>query len=403
MGNCAGIDWASDKHDVLIANDAGDHIVGKVVTHDHAGLTSLVELLLEHEVERVTIERPDGVLVDYMLAAGINVLAIHPNQVKAARDRFRTSGGKSDKFDAYVLCELARTDHHRFRPLVRNSAQTEALKALTRAREDLIGARVALANQLRAQLDAFWPGAKTIFSDIDSPIALAFLERYPSPADTRGLGPARMRSFLARHHYCGRRSAEQLLERLRNAPHGRATDTEAESRRAIVLSLVATLRPLVQQIRLMSSEIAGAIREHPDGAIFLPIFRDPKSTITAARIVAELGDDRSRYPTAEAMAADAGMSPVAVESGKRRVAVFRYGCDKRLRTAISTLADSTRHHHPWARQIYTRARARGCTHPHAIRILGRAWIRVLWRCWHDHTPYDPERHGALQALSTTKG
>jgi hypothetical protein len=87
------------------------------------------------------------------------------------------------------------------------------------------------------------------------------------------------------------------------------------------------------------------------------------------------------------------MSPVALESGKLRVATFRRACDKRLRVAVATLADSTRHWHPWAKEVYARARARGQDHPHAIRTLGRAWIRVLWRCWHDRVPYDPARHG----------
>ena len=103
------------------------------------------------------------------------------------------------------------------------------------------------------------------------------------------------------------------------------------------------------------------------------------------------------------MAADAGMSPVAVESGKRRAATFRRACDKRLRGAFATLADSTRHWHPWAHKVYTDAINRGQDHPHAIRTLGRAWIRVLWTCWQTNTPYDPTKHGNLNQLQTQRG
>ena len=103
------------------------------------------------------------------------------------------------------------------------------------------------------------------------------------------------------------------------------------------------------------------------------------------------------------MAADAGMCPVAVESGKRRAAIFRRACDKRLRDAVATLADTTRHHHPWARSVYRKARARGCDHPHAIRVLGRAWVRVIWRMWRDGAPYDPDRHGNLRRLKAAGG
>lgn len=166
---------------------------------------------------------------------------------------------------------------------------------------------------------------------------------------------------------------------------------------------MAALRPLVEQIGLLSSQIAGAVRAHPDGEIFLSLFRDPKSSVTAARLVAEIGDCRARYPTSEAMAADAGMCPVAVESGKRRVAAFRRACDHRLRDAVAVLADATRHHNPWAKDVYRRARARGCDHPHAIRVLGRAWVRVIWRMWKDGVPYDPDRHGNLRRLDTAGG
>jgi transposase len=397
----AGIDWASEAHEICIS-DEGRVTERFSVTHDERGLAALADRLVRLGVCRVAIERPDGILVERLLETEIEVLAIHPNQVKAARPRFAVAHGKSDRFDAFVLAELARTDAHRFRALVPDSDETKALKALTRAREDLVGVRVELANQLRAQLEAFWPGA-LIFSEVDSPIALAFVRRCPTPADARGLGPRRMKGFLARHRYSGRRTAEELLERMRQAPAGRAGELETEARRAVVLGLVGALKPIVTEISDLTSQIRGALAVHPDAAVFGPLFRDAKTVISPATLIAELGDRRERYPTEAAMAADAGMSPVALESGKLRVATFRRACDKRLRAAVARLADSTRHWHPWAREVYSRARARGQDHPHAIRTLGRAWIRVLWRCWRDRVPYDPARHGNFNRLQTAGG
>ena len=401
MAPTAGIDWASEAHEVCISDE------GKVADrfsapHDERGIADLAQRLIRAGIARVAIERPDGILVERLLDAGLEVLAIHPNQVKAARPRFAVAHGKSDRFDAYVLAELARTDAHRFRALRPDGDETKALKALTRAREDLVGVRVELANQLRAQLAAFWPGA-LIFADVDSPISLAFLKRCPSPADAKGLGPKRLAGFLARHRYCGRRSPEELLERMRSAPAGRAGELETEARRAVVVGLVAALEPIVAEISELTSQIRGALAAHPDREVFAPLFRDPKTAISPATLIAELGDCRERYPTEAAMAADAGMSPVALESGKLRVATFRRACDKRLRAAVARLADSTRHWHPWAREVYRRARARGQDHPHAIRTLGRAWIRVLWRCWQNREPYDPARHGNFNRLQTAGG
>jgi transposase len=377
MGNCAGIDWASEKHDVLIEDPAGEELLAETFGHDEDGVSALCAALVCFEVEVVAIERPDGLLVDRLLDAGLRVLALHPNQVKAARDRFRASGGKSDAFDRFVLCELARTDAHRFRILEPDSDQTKALRALTRAREDLVGARVALANQLRAELERFWPGPIGLFFDLDSPISLAFLGRYPSPIDARGLGEKRLAAFLKAHNYNNRKAPAQLLARLRSAPAGRAGELEMRRRRSIVLRLTRTLEVMVEQIHELESEIADALAAHPDGEIFRSFFRNRESVICAATLLSEIGDCRPRYPHRDAIAADGGQAPVAVESGKRKNAKFRWACNKRLRGALATLAHSIRRWNPWAADRYAQARARGHSHRRALRTLGRAVCRIL--------------------------
>ena len=148
------------------------------------------------------------------------------------------------------------------------------------------------------------------------------------------------------------------------------------------------------------------MREHPDGEIFRSLFKD--SQTTAAILLAEIGDCRGRYPHRDALAGDAGQAAVAIESGRRKTASFRWGCNKRLRAAFCTLADSTRHWHPWAQARYQAAIARGHDHPRALRTLGRAWCRIVWRCWQDRVPYDPARHRGLQqhitvVIPTTSG
>ena len=402
----AGIDWAKDEHALCVLEaPTGRKVFEGRFAHQEGALNELCHSLVKMGVERVAIERPEGVLVERVLEAGIVVIAIHPNQLKAARPRFRASGSrsKSDSFDAFCLAELARTDHHRFRALVPDSDETKALKVLTRAREDLVGTRVALANQLRSELEAFWGGAALLFSEIDSAISLAFLKRYPSPIEASRLGEKRLLGFLTKNRYCGGKSASELLERIRKAPQGRAGKAELEARREAVLGLVGTLKVFVERIKHLEERIARAVRVHPDGEVFLSLFVSPNSTLTAASLVAHIGDQRARYPTNEALAADAGMSPVAIESGRRKVASFRRACDKRLRRAFATLAESTRHHNPWAKEIYRRARGRGCDHAHAIRILGRAWVRVIFRMWQDGVPYDPARHGGLRRLQSVEG
>jgi transposase len=392
----AGIDWASTKHDVLVADRDGEELFAGTFAHDEKGLTVLCRMLVRLDVGLVAIERPDGLLVERLLDVGLRVLALHPNKVAAARDRFRVSGGKSDRFDAFVLSELARTDSHRFRVLEPDSDRTKAIRAMTRAREDLVAARTGIMNQLRAELERFWPGPLALFSHMDAEIFLAFLERYPSPTDAHGLGVARMQAFLVREQYSGGQHPTALMAKLRNAPRVRIGELELAARRQLVISFVAMVRTLNAQIKELEGQIRSQVRAHPDGPTFLSLFRSPNSVITAAELLAEIGDCRERYPDRDALAADAGQAAVAVESGKWKTAGFRRACNKRLRVAFCRLADASRHWHPWAQALYLQARQRGHDHPRAIRTVGRAWCRVLWQCWRNHTTYDPTKHRALQ-------
>jgi transposase len=399
----AGVDWASQEHAACVVDEQGRIVEGRRYHHNEPGIRALCSRLLRLGVKLVAIERPDGLLIERLLDAGLTVVAVHPNQVKAMRPRFSVAGGKSDGFDSFVLAELARTDSHRFRVLEPDSDQTKALRAMTRARNSLVRTRVGLANQLRDQLATFWPGAGKVFCSVDTQIALAFLKRYPTPGDTKGLGERRLDAFLKRHGYPGRKPARELLTKLKEGAEGRAGELEMQAHRQIVLALVCALEPVVLRISELTIEIRHALEAHPDGATFRSLFIAKDSWLCAATMLAEIGDCRKRYPTYRALAADAGQAPVAVESGKSRHAQFRWACDHRLRQAICTLSDASRRHNPWAADIYNRARARGASHTHATRILGRAWTQVIWRIWQDHNTYDPLKHTALQRLLAAGG
>jgi transposase len=402
-GRFAGVDWASEEHAVCVVDERGRIVEGRRYRHDEHGLSALCSRLVRLRVRLVAIERPDGLLIERLLDAGLVLIALHPNQVRAARPRFSVAGGKSDGFDSFVLAELARTDSHRFRVLAPDSDRTKALRALTRSREDLVRTRIVLANRLRDQLACFWPGAGKVFCSVDSQIALAFLRRYRTPADARGLGEQRLAAFLTKHGYTGRKPARELLARLRNGAYGRAGELETEARRQIVLALVSALEPIVARISELTINIRHALDAHPDGPTFRSLFIAHDSWLCAAAMLAEIGDCRGRYPSYRALAADGGQSPVASESGKSRRAQFRWACDHRLREAFNVLSDSSRRHNPWAADIYQRARARGTGHAHAARILGRSWSQVIWRLWQDHHTYDPAKHTARQRLIAAQG
>jgi transposase len=395
-----GIDWASQAHAVCVIDETARVHWQAAVAHTAAGLAELLVHLRRFRRRapvRVALERPSGLLVDTLVDAGLEVVPIHPNALKASRPRYSAAGGKSDAGDAFILADVLRTDGHRLRPLHPPSDDTRALRALVRGRDDLVAQRVALANQLRALLERFWPGAAAIFADVDSPIALAFLTRYPTPHSAARLGETRLAQFLAQHAYCGRRPVPELLARLRAAPTTQVGEAEAEVSGEVVRALVAVLTPLVGHIQQLSAAIAAALAHHPDGPLVQSLPRS--GAVNAAQILAELGDDRARFSTDDQLAAEAGLAPVTHASGRHHAVVFRWACNKRLRRALTTFADNSRHASRWAALVYQRARGRGCRHPHAIRILARAWARVLWRCWQDRALYDVARHRAAQAVA----
>ena len=400
MKHTVGLDWAKDAHAVCVLDEAGQVVDRLEAAHTAGGLEMLVQRLKRYGEPcdlPIAVERPSGLLVDTLVERGFVLVPIHPNVVKACRSRYSTVHAKSDPGDAYLLADLLRTDSHRFEPLRPLSDEIRALRALVRGRDDLIAERVAVANQLRSLLDSYWPGAVAVFSEIDSTIALDFIQRYPTPDSTRALGPKRLASFLAAHSYSGRRSPFELLERLRKAPDGQAGELEVEAKRLVALRLIDSLRTLIAGIQQLSSAIAHSVAQIPAGRVVMSFPRAGK--INAAQILAELGDDPGRFPHESALAAQAGVAPVTHASGKKHGVSFRWAANKRLRLAITTWADNSRHGNDWAGSVYRRARQRGCDHPHAVRILARAWVRVLWRCWTDGIEYDPKKHLTAHAFN----
>lgn len=397
-----GIDWASEEHAVCVLDETGRVVERFAIAHSADGFGGLIRRL--SRLDRpdrlpVAIERPDGRLVDCLLEAGHPVVPVKTTAIKAWREAEIGSGAKSDPGDARVIAEYLRSRRHQLRELRPFSEQTRALRAVVRTRGDLVDARVAATNQLTATLAAFWPGAGELFADPASAISLAFLERYPTPTAAAHLGEARMTSFLRKHGYSGRRPAAELIERLRSAPAGLADGPESEARRDAVLAMVRVIWALNRSIKDLDRSVVAHLAEHPDEVTFGSLPR--AGQINAAQMLAEWGDCREAYADAEAVAALAGVAPVTRRSGKHLAVGFRWACNTRFRQALTTFADNSRHASPWAASIYAAALARGADHPHAIRILARAWVRVIFRCWQSGAAYDPARHGAATRLASS--
>ncbi|HSK27036.1 MAG TPA: IS110 family transposase [Jiangellales bacterium] len=394
----AGIDWASKTHAVCVVDDHGAITARFEIPNTGKTFTGLVRRLSRLAVEGVAIERCDGPLVEALLDAGLRVVVITPRQVKGLRSRYRGSGAKSDAGDAYLLADVLRTDGHRLTALAQDSDATRVLRSLSRTRKQLVAARVGLVNQLRAELERCFPGAIGLFARLDSDITIAFLRRYPTQHAAARLTQARFAAFLRRIAYCGRKPIEELYARVSEAPAAGLSAAEADGHAVCVHALLRAVEVLRQQERELEAEIIERLDAHADAHIFTSL---PKAGhgVRAAALLAEIGDVRARFPDEESLAALAGVAPVTRASGKHHGVGFRWAADKKLRNALIDFADDSRHASPWAAKVYDQAIARGKRHPHAVRILARAWVRVIWRCWQDQTPYNPQLHGGAIQLN----
>jgi transposase len=394
-GLTAGIDWASAEHAVCVAGAAGQVVSRFCVAHTAAGLKTLVQGLARAGACEVAIERGDGPVVDALLAAGVSVVVISPRRVKNLRSRYGSAGNKDDRSGAYVLADVLRTDRGRLRPLIPDSPATVTLRQACRARQDLVRHRVAAGNQLRAHLLVAFPGGGRAVLRAglgDQPGVLGPV-RLPGPgqlavAQTAGglaekrtlqrpyrpgcpVSPAEVRA--ARCHRPGG-SRQRPGDR---GPGRRAGQPEHPDQGA----RSSHRRPARRPPRRPHLHLAAALGH--DGA---------------ARLLAEIGDCRARFPDPQALICLAGAAPSTRQSGKHKAVTFRWAVSKQLRDAVCDFADGSRHANPWAAQTYNDATARGKDHPHAVRILARAWLYVIWECWHHDVAYDPARHRALQRL-----
>lgn len=394
-GLTCGIDWAWEDHAVSVVDTGGRQVERFTVAHTEAGLTGLMRRLTSCGVAEVAIERPDGPVIDALLGAGITVVVISPNQLKNLRSRYGSAGNKDDRFDAFVLADTLRTDRARLRRLIPDSQATTTLRDSCRARKDLIAHRVAAANQLRAHLNRVFPGVVGLFADLDSAITLRFLARFDTQDRADWLTPRRLAAWLSSVGYSGKVDPTVLYQRLTAAPHG-LTGPDAATAAAITHALVAVLASLVEQIKTLSAHIEQQLAQHADAHIFTSLPRAGR--VRAARLLAEIGDCRARFPTPESLTCLAGVTPSTRQSGKLRSVSFRWAADKQLRDAVCDFANGSRQANPWAAHLYQQARDRGHDHPHAVRILARAWLHVIWQCWQTNTAYDTAQHGSLQRI-----
>jgi transposase len=396
----AGIDWADQHHDVVVIDEQGKQRGVKRVAHTAAGLDELVAFLkavgdgdvaAHPDHLACIIETNKGLLITALLEAGLPVYPVNPKTLQAWR---KPAGAKTDQIDAWLLARKGRSDLDQLHRLEPDSPLIGELKQLTRDQDGLIQMQTRLVNQLTACLKASYPVATRLFTKLQQPLTLAFLRAYPTLDAVRGASEPELAATLrAAKHPHPERKAHNVWQAVQ-APQLHADAVTQRTQARLLLALLAQLEPVMDAIAAYDREIDRLLQTHADAAVFTSL--PGAGRRLAPRLLAEWGDDRSRYVDAASVQALAGTAPVAFQSGKFSAVRRRRACNKVLRNAIQHFAWESTRVEPWADAYYRRKRQEGKAHTVAVRALANQWVRVIYAIWRKHERYDAPTFLAAQ-------
>jgi len=396
-----GLDWASQKHSVVVVDAQGKVLEDFEIEHSALGWKKFRERLQPYGSIPFAIETSQGAAVEQLLEAGMEVYPLNPKSAQSYRQRKAPSGVKDDRLDAWSFSDALRVDGHGWKPLRPEDPLVKELRLLCRDEVALIEQRTAFINPLRHALAESYPTALEAFEDWGSLSAWMFVQRFPTPQALKEAGKRKWENFLHSRHLWRAESAPRRLELFARATEfcGSAPMTNAKSQ--LALSLVSILFALEKQLGIYRQRIEELFKRHPDHDLFgsLP-GAGPK---IGPRLLSEIGDDRARFGNEpEALQCLAGTAPVTRRTGKARTnpprwpCHQRWACDKHLRHAMHLFAEQTLSRCAWAEIYYRHHRQKGRSHADALRRLGQRWIKIIYRMWTDRKPYDAMLHNQNQ-------
>ena len=386
----AGFDWASDHHDVVVVDAQGRILEDFRIADTAEGWEELVAKLADYPHLAVAVETSSGATVERLLQGGYAVYPVNPKAGKRYRERKAPSGTKTDRLDAWSLADALRVDGHGWRQLQEDSPLTVELRLLCRDEIGLIEQRTAFIAALRAALREYYPIALQAFGDWTLRSTWAFIEAFPTPAALRAAGKRKWENFLHTHKLYRPQTYPKRLELFAQAETFVSSPAMTQGKSLLAVTLAGLLRALQRSLDKYRTRIEELFGGHPDQELFgsLP----GAGAKLAPRLLAELGDHRDRFDSAEALQCYAGTAPVTYQSGQFRKVHCRWACQRVLRYSVHLWANLSRRKCPWAEIYYRQKRQQGKTHACALRCLGQRWLKILWRMWQTRTPYDAELH-----------
>lgn len=406
-----GIDWADRKH-VWCLQEAGSHQreTGEL-EHTAEAVDAWVGQLCQRFAPRpiaVALEQSRGALV--FLLGKYEQLHLYPvlsQTVAKMRQALYPSRAKDDPRDADLILDLLQQGKY-LRRLSPDTEATRLVQGWVEERRKLVDDRTALSNRLTAKLKIYFPQMLDWFPGLDSAVAYALLERWPSLVQMQQVPPGRLRSFLHKHHCYQDNIIQRRIQQIREATPVLGDQAVVQVQTGTVQALAKVLQALNAGITALEREIQKATAAHPDFSLFVDL--PGAGEVLAPRLLAAFGSQRERYQSAAEISSFSGIAPVTESSGKKHWVHCRRACPKFLRQTFHEWAGQTVKFCPWARAYYQRQRDRGKAHHAAVRALAAKWIRILHRCWKARVPYDESiylaalarRHSPLGATAPVK-
>jgi transposase len=389
-----GDDWAEDHHDVEVQDGSGRRLGTARLMEGVEGIAKLHALIARHGGEDlepgqvvVGIETDRGPWVQALLAAGYRVYAVNPRQAARFKERYATSGAKSDKGDAHALTDMVRIDRDQLRPIAGDSEQAQAVKVVARAHQTLIWERTRTFQRLRNTLREYFPGALTAYAGLEltSMDALELLVKAPKPEQAARLTKQQINAVLARHRRRNRDQRAATIQATLREPQLDVATPVADAYAAAATAHARLLIALNEQIDALEGQVKAHFLAHPDAEIYLSM--PGIGEITGARVLAEFGDDPTRYASAKARKNYAGTSPITRASGKVHTVQARFVRNNRLADALQRQAFCALQNSPGARRYYDKQRARDLDYNPALRQLGNRLVGILHGCLKTRTLY----------------
>jgi transposase len=398
------IDWADQKHAwTLEVKQSLDRESGNIDHTPESVEIWAAELGLRFAGRpiAVALEQSRGPLV-FMLTKyeHLVIFPIHPSTLANYRKSFRPSGAKDDPNDAGLLLDILVRHRDKLRRLDPDTPETRTLQFMVEERRKLVHEKTRCSNRITAHLKLYFPQAIGWFDEIGSNIVADFLERWPNLERLQKARPATIERFFIEHNSRNAERIAERLEQIRKIVPATKDTAVLRSCSAAVIAWAGLLRQLLNAIKAYDEQIDTLARQHPDYAL-LKSFPGAGPALTP-RLIAALGSQRDRYQTAHEIQCYSGIAPVVASSGKQRWVHWRWSCPKFVRQTFHEWALHSVAYSEWARRYYDEQRAKGKRRNTAIRALAFKWIRILFRCWKDHKPYNEQAYQQALALRRQK-